>query len=100
MLLLAPILLVWLMSSYLSPVNRIQGLLKSSLSDQEENSSCRSNLGYANCIPCKVVRPPKKYYSEYDTEQRLWMRLLFWNMDYPFIAITPRSTLIRSNITS
>ena len=44
--------------------------------------SCQQGLEYTDCMPCKEVRLPKKAVS--DDEAPLL---------YPFIAITPRSTL-------
>ena len=60
-------------------------------------------LEYANCNPCKGVRPPKKTECPGNyTKLHLMVRFQFWSfggVEYSFIVITPKPTLTWSGNT-
>ena len=61
------------------------------------------DLEYIYCIPFKGLRHPLKGHLGYDTKLHLTLSLQFGelrNVEYAFIAITSRSTLIQSGRTS
>ena len=64
------------------------------------NSLCQKSIEYLSFIPCTRVRHPQKEYPGYDINLDLMVKLQYWsqwNVEYPFIGITPLSTLTWSS---
>ena len=67
--------------------------------NSKSQSLSRRGLEYADCISQRWGQTLEKYLG-YDTKLYLKFQLDLETVKYPFIAITPRSTLVLSDSTS
>ena len=76
-------------------------LKQSTTDDNRMQLSCLEAVEYADCIFAEGYSFPPTSFLDM-TLNRLMAKFQFWtleNVEYPFIAITPRSTQTRSDST-